>query len=216
MPIIPAQLLLLCLVSLALTACGSKDSSKPTNEQSQASKELSAILSPEQQAHERTLLEIDALTAPYIALNTKLLDLGGIDPATLASIEDIDNRLNMINQLMEFNAYILEQYPVLFNTLQGAYSPQGIRQLKLVQDIRALNTEIYPHMGSSLLIVKQHWSTSGNASDDRFYFGDNVPKEAVEQFNAHLTAVDSLSQQQANLMDAFDAASKADPDQPEP
>lgn len=215
-----AQLPLLSFLCLALTACGSKDSSKPATEQSQASKELSAILTPEQQAHEKTLQEIDALTAPYIVLNNQLLDLGGIDPATISSIQDANNRIAMAEQLIQYNSTILEQYPILFAKLQGAQSPQGIRQLKLVQDIRAINSEIFPEMISSLEIVREHFEISGLANDDRFYFGDDVPKEAIEQFNAHLAAVDARSQQQANLMDAYDQEAKEaenqESDQPEP
>lgn len=203
-----AQLPLLSILCVLLTACGSKDSSKSASEQSTASETLAAILTPEQQAHERTLQEIDDLTAPYIALNNQLLDLGGIDPATISSIQDANNRIAMAEQLIEYNATILEQYPILFNKLQGADSPQGIRQLKLVQDIRDINSEIFPEMIASLKIVREHFEISGLANDDRFYFGDDVPKETVDQFNAHLAAVDTLSQQQADRMDAYEQETK--------
>ncbi|MGJ8636163.1 MAG: hypothetical protein ACSHX5_04920 [Phycisphaerales bacterium] len=219
MPTFRTHLPALILLSLTLTACGSKDSSKPTapsSEQSQASKELASILTPEQQAHERTLQEIDALTAPYIELNNQLLDLGGIDPATVASIQDANNRIAMAEQLIEYNAHILEQYPILFNKLQGADTPQGIRQLKLVQDIRAINSQIFPEMIASLKIVREHFEISGLASDNRFYFGDDVPKETIDQFNAHLAAVDTLSKQQADLMSAYDLETEQEADQTDP
>lgn len=202
------QLVLLAASALSLAACDSKAPSQQAASQS-ASEELASILTPEQQAHERTLQEIDALTAPYIELNNQLLDLGGIDPATIASIQDANNRIAMAEQLIEFNAHILEQYPILFNKLQGAQSPQGIRQLKLVQDIRAINSKIFPEMIASLKIVREHFEISGLASDNRFYFGDDVPKEAVDQFNAHLAAVDTLSKQQADHMDAYNKETEA-------
>ncbi|MBO6514150.1 MAG: hypothetical protein JJ974_09315 [Phycisphaerales bacterium] len=65
-------------------------------------------------------------------------------------------------------------------------------------------------MKSSLQIARQHFAVSGLANDNNFYFGDEVPKDAVDQYNAHLTAVDSITQQQDDLMAAYNAQVQAE------
>ncbi|MBO6514149.1 MAG: hypothetical protein JJ974_09310 [Phycisphaerales bacterium] len=123
---IPRVLLLAPILTLMLGCDSKSSSSTQSTEPTTNSQAQEAILTPEQRAHQKTLEEIEQLTAPYIALNNQLLDRGGIDPATLASIEDIDTRISMINQLNDYNTYILERYPILFNTLQGADTPQAV------------------------------------------------------------------------------------------
>jgi len=54
-------------------------------------------------------------------------------------------------------------------------------------------------MIESLLIVKEYWATSGNANDGKFYFGDDVPADAIEAYNNHLAAIEAVGLKQMEI-----------------
>jgi len=163
------------------------------------SKNVSPELAAELESQASILVEFKAMMDPFLSVNNELINLGGIDASTLGSIEDVDNRIAMIEQLYEMNEMIDLRFPVLFKQINGADSPEGKQQLAMAKEMRATNREAYPHMKESLQIVKKYWETSGNADDGKFYFGDDVPKDVVEAYNNHLAAVDAVGVRQSEI-----------------
>jgi len=164
-----------------------------------ASESVSPELAAQLKAQAEILKEFKELADPYLAANNKFMNLGGIDAATLASIEDIDNRISMIDELAAINDVIDVRYQELFMQIQGSDTPEGARQLAMMKEIRQTDREAYPHMKQSLQIVKEHWETSGNANDGLFYFGTDVPSEDIAQYNQHLKAVEAIGEKQQQI-----------------
>jgi starvation-inducible outer membrane lipoprotein len=165
----------------------------------ETSKNVSPELAAQLNSQALILAEFKAMMDPFILVNNELTNLGGIDASTLGSIEDVDNRIAMIEQLNETNELIDLKFPVLFKQINGADSPEGKQQLAMAKEMRATNREAYPHMKESLQIVKKYWETSGNADDGKFYFGDDVPNDVVEAYNNHLAAVDAIGLRQSEI-----------------
>tara|TARA_R110000744_G_scaffold96812_7_gene187065 strand:- start:42 stop:788 length:747 start_codon:yes stop_codon:yes gene_type:complete len=165
----------------------------------EASKNVSPELAAQLKSQASIMKELKVLMDPYLATNNEFYDLGGTDPSTLSSIEDIDNRVAMIERLIEANDRIDIRFPILFKQITGSDTPEGKQQLEIAKQMRALDREAYPHMKESLLIVKEYWATSGNANDGKFYFGDDVPAEAIDSYNEHLAAVEAVGLKQMEI-----------------
>ena len=141
--------------------------------------------------------------SPDGILHHEFIELGGIDASTIGSIEDLDQRVEMIRLLNQMNDDIDARFPELFMQITGADSPEGRRQLKMTKEIRQTNREAYPHMMEVLQIVRKYWATSGNADDGNFYFGDDVPVEDIDKYNAHLKAIDDLALRQMEIQQRY-------------
>jgi len=164
-----------------------------------ASENVSPELAAQLKSQAAILKEFKELADPYLAANNKFMELGGIDAATLASIEDIDNRIAMIDELAAINEVIDVRYRELFMQITGSDTPEGARQLAMIKEIRQTDREAYPHMKQCLQIVKEHWETSGNANDGLFYFGADVPSEDIAQYNQHLKAIEAIGVKQQQI-----------------
>ena len=165
----------------------------------QASPELAAQL----RSQAEIMKEFKALLDPYLTIDNKFLEIGGIDPATIGNIEDLDQRVEMIRLLKDMNDNIDARFPELFMQIAGADSPEGRRQLEMTKAIRQTNREAYPHMMQALQIVRKYWETSGNADDGNFYFGNDVPDEDIDQYNMHLQAIDALAAKQIEIQQQY-------------
>ena len=179
------------------------DSTDSLDEYVELVEDVSETVSPELaaqlQSQASIVKELQVLMDPYITISNQFYDLGGIDASTLSTIEDIENRIGMIEQLTEINDRIDTQFPILFNQITGADTPKGQQQLANAKQMRALDREAYPHMIASLEIVKEYWATSGNADDGKFYFGDDVPADDIEVFNGHLAAIEAIGLKQMEI-----------------
>ena len=176
-------------------------------EQLEQAKAASKEVSPEQPSQDESRAtiknEFEQLMGPYLDLNNQLLELGGIDAVTLSSIQDVDNRIAMIQKLSIMNDQIDIRFPELFMQVTGSDSPEGKRQLAMAKQVRQADREAYPHMMKSLQIVRKYWDTSGNANDGLFYFGDNVPKDEVLIYNQHLEAIDAIGKRQEEIQSEY-------------
>lgn len=164
-----------------------------------ASKNVSPELAAQLKSQASIMKELQVLMNPYLEINNTFYDLGGVDAATLSTPEDIENRVGMIKRLIEINDQIDVRFPILFNQIAGSDTPEGKQQLAVAKQMRALDREAYPHMIESLLIVKEYWATSGNANDGKFYFGDDVPADAIEAYNNHLAAIEAVGLKQMEI-----------------
>lgn len=164
-----------------------------------ASKNVSPELAAQLKSQASIMKELQVLMNPYLEINNNFYDLGGVDAATLSTSEDIENRVGMIKRLIEINDQIDVRFPILFNQIAGSDTPEGKQQLAVAKQMRALDREAYPHMIESLLIVKEYWATSGNANDGKFYFGDDVPADAIEAYNNHLAAIEAVGLKQMEI-----------------
>lgn len=164
-----------------------------------ASKNVSQELAAQLKSQASIMKELQVLMNPYLEMNNTFYDLGGVDAATLSTPEDIENRVGMIKRLIEINDQIDVRFPILFNQIAGSDTPEGKQQLAVAKQMRALDREAYPHMIESLLIVKEYWATSGNANDGKFYFGDDVPADAIEAYNNHLAAIEAVGLKQMEI-----------------
>ncbi len=164
-----------------------------------ASESVSPELAAQLKAQAAILKEFKELADPYIATNSKFMKLGGIDAATLTSIDDIDNRITLIQELAAINDVIDVRYKELFMQIPGSDTPEGARQLAMIKEIRQTDREAYPHMIQSLQIVKKHWETSGNANDGLFYFGPDVPSEDIANYNQHHKAIEAIGEKQQQI-----------------
>jgi len=164
-----------------------------------ASKNVSPELAAQLKSQASIMKELQVLMNPYLEVNNTFYDLGGVDAATLSTPEDIENRVGMIKRLIEINDQIDVRFPILFNQIAGSDTPEGKQQLAVAKQMRALDREAYPHMIESLLIVKEYWATSGNANDGKFYFGDDVPADAIEAYNNHLAAIEAVGLKQMEI-----------------
>jgi len=165
----------------------------------QASPELAAQL----RSQAEIMKEFKALLDPYLTIDNKFVEIGGIDPATIGNIEDLDQRVEMIRLLKDMNDNIDAKFPELFLQITGADTPEGRRQLEMTKAIRQTNREAYPHMMQALQIVRKHWETSGNADDGNFYFGNDVPAEDIDQYNFHLQSIDALAVKQMEIQQRY-------------
>ena len=68
--------------------------------------------------------DFEQLMKPYLDLNNELLQLGGVEAASLASIQDVDNRIAMIEKLSDMNDQIDVRFPELFNRVPGSDFPE--------------------------------------------------------------------------------------------
>jgi len=167
------------------------------------SDEVSPELAAQLKSQAEVLKEIQGLIDPYLELNNKLQLLGGMDAATLASVEDLDNRISIIQQLAIMNDQIDSRYPELFMQITGSDSPEGDRQLAMAKEIRQADRDAYPHMMQSLQIVRKYWDTSGNADDGLFYFGNDVPEDVILRYNQHLSAVEAIGERQLEIQKKY-------------
>ena len=164
-----------------------------------ASEKVSPELAAQLKAQALIMKEFEGLMKPYLELNNQFYELGGIDAATLGSIEDIGSRISVIQKLAIMNDQIDVRFAELFMQITGADTPDGQRQLAMAKEIRQADRDAYPHMMKSLQIVRKYWETSGNADDGLFYFGNDVPAEEIELYNQHLRAVEEIGQRQLDI-----------------
>lgn len=160
---------------------------------------LSPELAAQLKSQAAILQEVKDLMDPYVGLNNAFMELGGIEASTLGSVDDINNRISMVEQLNAMNETIAGRFPVLFMQIEGADTPQGQRQLAMSIEIRQADREAYPHMKRCLEIVRKYRETSGNADDGNFYFGDDVPGEVIAEYNEHMAAIAAIGERQLEI-----------------
>lgn len=161
--------------------------------------DLSPELAAELKSQAAILQQVKELMDPYVQLNNAFMELGGIEASTLGSVDDINNRISMVEQLNAMNERIAEQFPLLFSQVNGSDSPQGQSQLAMSKEIRQADREAYPHMKRCLEIVRKYRETSGNADDGNFYFGNDVPGEVIAEYNESMAAIAAIGERQLEI-----------------
>lgn len=151
------------------------------------------------------LEQIEGYTVRFDVAVDALMDAGSIDPASMKTVGDIDERIAMIAGLEKLNERLDTDLPPLFRELGRIEGrPAEIeRQLVTIAQIRALDRRMFGDMVSALGILRVHWDKMVFQGDGQggvaVLFGSQMPDNELNRYNALIDRIQKGATSEAKL-----------------
>lgn len=145
--------------------------------------------------------ELQRSVQAYDEVLNELIVAGGIDASTVTSTEDVANRIEIVDRLDAQNERMAVAQPRILRRMGEIEGTSAVmeQQIAIHNQIRDIDRQLFTAMRRILSYIGDYHDGMQVLDDGSVMFGEDMPDEVLEEYNALIDEVNQLSANQGQL-----------------